>query len=36
VLWRRQADVFHLEAWRSFAPYVVGLLTEIATGYEFS
>jgi sarcosine oxidase subunit gamma len=36
LLWRRQADVFHLETWRSFAPYVVGLLHEIAAGYEVS
>jgi sarcosine oxidase, subunit gamma len=36
LLWRRGSDVFHLEAWRSFAPYVVDLLTEIAAGYELS
>jgi sarcosine oxidase subunit gamma len=35
VLWRRQRVVFHLEAGRSFAPYVVGLLSEIAAGYDF-
>ena len=34
MLWRRRADVFHLEAWRSFAPYVVALLLEIAAGYD--
>lgn len=34
ILWRRQTQVFHLEAWRSFAPYVSALLTEIATGYD--
>jgi sarcosine oxidase subunit gamma len=26
VLWRREADVFHLEVWRSFAGYVLALL----------
>lgn len=30
VLWRTGADTFHVEAWRSFAGYVGGLLTEIA------
>jgi sarcosine oxidase subunit gamma len=30
VLWRTQANVFHLEVWRSFAGYVTGLLQEIA------
>jgi sarcosine oxidase subunit gamma len=34
ILWRRQADVFHVETWRSFAPYVVGILHEIAAGYD--
>jgi sarcosine oxidase, subunit gamma len=29
VLWRRSAEVFHLEVWRSFAAYVVELLREI-------
>jgi sarcosine oxidase subunit gamma len=29
VLWRTQADTFHLEVWRSFAPYVIALLSEI-------
>lgn len=28
VLWRTAAEVFRLEVWRSFAPYVVGLLGE--------
>ncbi len=36
VLWRREADRFHIEAWRSFAPYVAALLeaarSELATG----
>jgi sarcosine oxidase subunit gamma len=26
VLWRRAGDAFHLEVWRSFLPYVHGLL----------
>jgi sarcosine oxidase subunit gamma len=30
VLWRTRGDAFHLEAWRSFAGYVTGLLSEIA------
>jgi sarcosine oxidase subunit gamma len=34
IVWRRQPDVFHLEAWRSFAPYVTALLAEIACGYD--
>jgi sarcosine oxidase, subunit gamma len=34
IVWRRQTDVFHLEAWRSFAPYVTALLAEIASGYD--
>jgi len=34
IVWRRQTDVFHLEAWRSFAPYVTALLAEIACGYD--
>jgi sarcosine oxidase subunit gamma len=29
VLWRRDAMLFHLEVWRSFAPYLVSLLTHI-------
>lgn len=28
VLWRRGAGLFHVEAWRSFEPYVQGLLAE--------
>jgi sarcosine oxidase subunit gamma len=27
VLWRREAETFHVEVWRSFAPYVTGLLS---------
>ena len=33
VLWRQAETRFHLEAWRSFAPYVWGLLTEIGREY---
>jgi sarcosine oxidase subunit gamma len=32
VLWRRGAEAFHVEVWRSFAPYLVAALTEAATG----
>ena len=28
VLWRRSAQRFHLEVWRSFAPYVLGFLQQ--------
>jgi sarcosine oxidase subunit gamma len=30
VLWRTAADAFRLEVWRSFVPYVAGLLGEAA------
>jgi sarcosine oxidase subunit gamma len=30
VLWRTREDAFHLEVWRSFSGYVIGLLSEIA------
>jgi sarcosine oxidase subunit gamma len=30
VLWRTAPDSFHIEVWRSFAPYVTGLLAEVA------
>lgn len=30
VLWRQAREEFRLEIWRSFAPYVVGLLNEAA------
>jgi sarcosine oxidase, subunit gamma len=33
LLWRRQTEIFHLEVWRSYAPYVTALLAEIASGY---
>jgi sarcosine oxidase, subunit gamma len=36
LLWRREPEIFHLEAWRSFAPYVTALLAEIASGYELT
>jgi len=32
VLWRRGAPAFHVEVWRSFAPYLVAALTEAARG----
>jgi sarcosine oxidase subunit gamma len=31
VLWRMHETEFHVEAWRSFAGYVTGLLREIAS-----
>jgi sarcosine oxidase subunit gamma len=34
VLWRTRPDAFHLEAWRSFAGYVGGVLDEIAREFE--
>ena len=33
LLWRREPEIFQLEALRSFAPYVTALLSEIASGY---
>jgi sarcosine oxidase subunit gamma len=30
ILWRTREDGFHVEAWRSFAAYVTGVLGEIA------
>lgn len=30
VLWRTARDAFHIEVWRSFAPYVAGCLAEAA------
>ena len=32
VLWRTAADVFRIEVWRSFAPYVSDFLSEAARG----
>jgi sarcosine oxidase, subunit gamma len=34
VLWRTAVESFHLEVWRSFAPYVQLLLQEIAREFE--
>jgi sarcosine oxidase subunit gamma len=31
VLWRKSADTFHVELWRSFVPFVWGLLEEAAS-----
>ena len=33
VLWRTAPDAFRIEVWRSFAPYVEGLLREAASEY---
>ena len=33
VLWRTQEQRFHVEVWRSFAPYAAALLEEIAQDY---
>ena len=33
VLWRTGAERFHIEVWRSFAPYVWAVLTEIGREY---
>jgi sarcosine oxidase, subunit gamma len=32
VLWRRAEATFHVEVWRSFAPYLAGSLAEAARG----
>jgi sarcosine oxidase subunit gamma len=32
VLWRRAETTFHIEIWRSFAPYLAGSLAEAARG----
>jgi sarcosine oxidase, subunit gamma len=32
VLWRRAEATFHVEVWRSFAPYLAALLAEAARG----
>jgi len=32
VLWRRAEATFHIEVWRSFAPYLAGSLAEAARG----
>jgi len=33
VLWRTGAETFHIEVWRSFAPYVWSLLEVIGQEY---
>jgi sarcosine oxidase subunit gamma len=33
VLWRTATQTFHIEIWRSFAPYVGALLREIGREY---
>lgn len=34
VLWRQAENRFHVEVWRSFAPYLVGHLTEALAGAQ--
>ncbi len=34
ILWRTAPEAFRLEAWRSFMPYVTGLLGEAARGLD--
>jgi len=34
VLWRTRPDTFHIEVWRSFAPYVRGLLEEACLEFD--
>lgn len=34
VLWRTAAEIFHVEAWRSFAGYLGGALAEVAREYH--
>jgi sarcosine oxidase subunit gamma len=36
VLWRTAPDSFHIEVWRSFAPYLHGLLGEAAREFQRS
>lgn len=33
MLWRTGADAFHIDVWRSFAPYVLGCLAEATREY---
>jgi sarcosine oxidase subunit gamma len=33
VLWRTAPEAFHIEVWRSFAPYVLGCLAEATREY---
>lgn len=34
VLWRRATDNFHVEVWRSFTPYLAGLLAQAEAEYQ--
>ena len=34
VLWRTAPDAFHIDVWRSFAPYVLGCLDEATREYS--
>jgi sarcosine oxidase subunit gamma len=34
VLWRRAAEIFHVEVWRSFTPYLAGLLTQAEAEHQ--
>jgi sarcosine oxidase subunit gamma len=36
VLWRNDAETFHVEVWRSFSRYAVELLTEVAREIQVS
>ena len=36
VLWRKDAETFHVEVWRSFSRYAVELLTEVAREIQVS
>jgi sarcosine oxidase subunit gamma len=36
VLWRQAEDSFHIEVWRSFAPYLHGLIDEAAREHQRS
>ncbi len=35
VLWRREPELFHVECWRSFAPYVLGVLKQASRDCGF-
>ncbi|MFS3136003.1 sarcosine oxidase subunit gamma [Gluconacetobacter sacchari] len=36
AIWRTGAQTFHIEVWRSFAPYVEAQLREVGRGISFS
>ncbi|GAA4491509.1 sarcosine oxidase subunit gamma [Gluconacetobacter tumulicola] len=36
MIWRTDAQSFHIEVWRSFGPYVEAQLREVAQGISFS